>query len=218
VLIAFDHDGAVEDVVEAPRRRSNCHHRTQDGGCRAAAGPLLVLLVSVAAGEWEAPAAGQPRPFHCQENSMKKTLPAMLAIALVGCAQTVPQPQAAEEVMVILSGAQLSPPVQTAAAGQATILVDEDGNVSGVVTAPTLPDATVVIEDDADAEVPMVVMLTPVAPGRWQVPAGTRLTGPQMEHYEAGRLAASVRTRGNPKGELRAQLHGKNRTRSMGNR
>jgi hypothetical protein len=149
---------------------------------------------------------------------MKKMLPAMLAIALAGCAQTVPQPQGVEEVMVILSGAQVSPPVQTTAAGQAMIVVDEDGNVSGVVTAPTLPDATVAIEDDADAAVPMVVMLTPVAPGRWQVPAGIRLTGAQMEHYKAGRLAANVRTGGNPKGELRAQLHGKTRTRPMGNR
>lgn len=151
---------------------------------------------------------------------MKKMLPAMLAIALAGCAQTAPQPQAAvaEEVTVILSGAQVSPPVQTAAAGEAAIVVDEDGNMSGVVTAPTLPDAIVAIEDDADAAVPVVVLLTQVAPGRWQVPAGTRLTGAQMEHYEAGRLAANVRTRGHPKGEMRAQLQGKTRTRSMGNR
>ncbi|HSC47791.1 MAG TPA: hypothetical protein VLG68_06880 [Gammaproteobacteria bacterium] len=53
-------------------------------------------------------------------------------------------------------------------------MIDEDGKVSGVVFAPTLPDATVAIDDDADTAVPVVVMLTPVAPGRWQVPAGTR--------------------------------------------
>ena len=153
---------------------------------------------------------------------MKKMLPAMLAIALAGCAQTVaqtqPQPQAAEEVTVILSGAQESPPVRTAAAGHATIVVDADGKVSGVVIAPTLPDATVAIEDDADPAVPVVVVLKPVAPGRWEVPAGTRLTAAQMKHYEAGRLAANVRTRAHPKGELRAQLQGKTHTRSMGNR
>jgi hypothetical protein len=149
---------------------------------------------------------------------MKKMLPAMLAIALAGCAQTGPQPQAVEEVTVILSGAQESPPVQTSAAGQAMIVVDEDGMVSGVVTAPTLPDAVVAIEDDADAAVPVVVMLTPAAPGRWEVPAGTRLTSTQMQHYKAGRLAANVRTRGHPKGELRAQLQGKTRARSMGSR
>jgi hypothetical protein len=148
---------------------------------------------------------------------MKKMLPAMLAIALAACAQTGPQPQAMEEVTVILSGAQESPPVQTSAAGEALIVVDEDGKVSGVVTAPTLPDASVAIEDDADAAVPVVVMLTPVAPGRWEVPAGTGLTGAQMQHYKAGRLAANVRTRAHPKGELRAQLQGTS-TRAMGSR
>lgn len=141
---------------------------------------------------------------------MKEMLPAMLAIALAGCAQTVPQTQAGEEVALILSSAQESPPVQTAAAGQA--------RVSGVVIAPTLPDSTVAIEDDADAAVPVVVMLTQVAPGSWQVPAGTRLTGAQMEHYKAGRLAANVRTPGHPKGNLRVQLQGKTPTRSVSNR
>jgi hypothetical protein len=149
---------------------------------------------------------------------MKKMIPAMLAIALAACAQTGPQLEAVEDVTVILSGAQVSPPVQTSAEGQATIAVDEDGQVTGVVTALTLPDAVVAIEDDADAAVPVVVVLAPVAPGRWQVPAGTRLTRAQMQHYKAGHLAASVRTRGHPKGELRAQLQGKTRTRSMGNR
>lgn len=47
---------------------------------------------------------------------------------------------------------------------------------------------------------------------------GTRLTDAQMKHYKAGRLAANVRTGGHPKGELRAQLHGKTRTQAMGNR
>lgn len=149
---------------------------------------------------------------------MKKMIPAMLAIALAGYAQAAPQPQAAEEVTVILSGAPASPPVQTAAAGKATIVVDADGKVSGVVIAPTLPEAVVAIEDDADPAVPVVVVLKPVAPGRWEVPAGTRLSAAQMKHYEAGRLAANVRTSAHPKGELRAQLQGKTRTRSMGNR
>ncbi|HSC47792.1 MAG TPA: hypothetical protein VLG68_06885 [Gammaproteobacteria bacterium] len=45
---------------------------------------------------------------------MKKMLPAMLAIALAGCVQTAPQTQAVEEETLMLSGAQESPPVQTA--------------------------------------------------------------------------------------------------------
>ena len=54
VLIAFDGDGAVEDLVEASgvaEAIAAIEHRT------GAAGPLLVLLVPVAAGEWEATCA-----------------------------------------------------------------------------------------------------------------------------------------------------------------
>ena len=51
VLIAFDGDGAVEDVVEAAgvaEAIAAIEHKT------GPAGPLLVLLVPVAAGAWEA--------------------------------------------------------------------------------------------------------------------------------------------------------------------
>lgn len=54
VLIAFDGDGAVEDVVEASgvaEAIAAIEHKT------GAAGPLLVLLVPVAAGAWEATCA-----------------------------------------------------------------------------------------------------------------------------------------------------------------
>lgn len=54
VLVAFDGEGAIEDVVEASgvaEAIAAIEHRT------GAAGPLLVLLVPVAAGEWEATCA-----------------------------------------------------------------------------------------------------------------------------------------------------------------
>ena len=55
VLIVFDGDGAVEDVVEASgvaEAIAAIEHKAA-----APAGPLLVLLVPVAAGEWEATCA-----------------------------------------------------------------------------------------------------------------------------------------------------------------
>lgn len=58
VLIAFDGDGAVEDVVEASgvaEAIAAIEHKT------GAAGSLLVLLVPVAAGEWEATCAQASR-------------------------------------------------------------------------------------------------------------------------------------------------------------
>jgi hypothetical protein len=137
-----------------------------------------------------------------------KTLSLALLLALAACAHQEP----AAEVAVVLTGATESPPVQTAATGQALIVVDEDGTVHGVVTAPGIPGATVAIEDDADAAVPVVVMLVPAGDGRWQVPSGTRLTAAQLDHYKRGRLSANVRSRAHPKGEVRAQLPGRTRT------
>jgi hypothetical protein len=131
-----------------------------------------------------------------------------LALALAACAHE-PQP----EVAVVLSGAMEAPPVQTTATGEAVIVVDDDGTVSGVVLAPNIPGATVAIEDDAaDAATPVVVMLVPAGEGRWQVPAGTRLTAAQMAHYKGGKLAANVRSRAHPKGEVRAHLRGNTRS------
>lgn len=54
VLIAFDGDGAVEDVVESSgvaEAIAAIEHKT------GAAGPLLILLVPVAEGDWEATSA-----------------------------------------------------------------------------------------------------------------------------------------------------------------
>ncbi|VTU16465.1 CHRD domain protein [Variovorax sp. RA8] len=142
---------------------------------------------------------------------MMKILPLVVALALAACAQTDTSTSSMDtaDVPAILTGAMEVPPVQTTSTGRALILVADDGTVSGIVEAPGMDGATALIEDDADAAVPVVVMLMPVADGRWEVPANTRLTPAQMSHHKAGKLHANVRSKAHPKGEVRAQLKSK---------
>lgn len=157
----------------------------------------------------------------------------VVLIALAACAQTepvpvpapvqvpvpkqtpVPVPVPAPDVPIALSGDMESPPVQTAATGRALIIVNEDGTISGVAEVLDIADATVVIEDEAaDAAVPVVVTLVPVAHDRWEVPAGTLLTPPQIDHYKSGKLSVNVRSAAHPKGEIRAPLQSNERAKA----
>jgi len=161
-----------------------------------------------------------------------KTCTLVAAVALVACAQTQPQPQPesmagqaatptfaeAPDMVVILTGDLASPPVSTAATGRALILVNDDGTIAGVIEAPPgmVGSSAAIEDDDADADGTLVVMLVPAGDGRWQVPAGTRLTPKQNAHYKSGKLYANVRSKAHPKGEMRAQLQqGKSRTKAM---
>jgi ABC-type Fe3+-hydroxamate transport system substrate-binding protein len=133
-------------------------------------------------------------------------------------AGTVPAFADAPQRVIVLTGDAESPPVATAASGRALILVDDDGMMSGVVEAPGMAGSTAAIEDDAaDADGTLVVLLVPTADGRWQVPAGTRLTAKQRAHHASGKLYANVRSKAHPKGEVRAQLQGSSRTSTSAN-
>jgi CBS domain-containing protein len=151
---------------------------------------------------------------------MKNLHLVVVVCTLTACAHTelvpvpipvpVPVTLDATDGSVVLSGKMEVPPVQTAAAGRALIVVNDDGTVSGVIEAPDLVDAIAVIEDDAAGDAgPVVITLVPLADGRWQVPAGTQLTPAQVEHYKSGQFHANVRTKAHPKGEVRGQLQSK---------
>jgi hypothetical protein len=155
-----------------------------------------------------------------------KTLLLPVVIALAACAQ--PEP-AANVALVTPAPAPSAPAVAAAPGapadvpGQVLIVVNDDGTVSGVVeVAPAgagagMTDATAAIEDDtAGVATPVVVMLVPVGDGRWQVPPGTKLSQAQMDHYKSGKLSANVRSKSQPRKDLRASLSGQTRSKAMG--
>jgi len=110
------------------------------------------------------------------------------------------------DVKVALSGANEVPPVSTSASGSGTITVADDGAVSGSVSATGVAGTAAHIHEGATgANGPVIVPLTKDG-DTYKVPAGAKLTAPQMTSFKAGNLYVNVHSAANPNGEIRAQL------------
>lgn len=112
----------------------------------------------------------------------------------------------AADIKVSLSGANEVPPVKTSAAGSGTIMVADDGAVSGSVSSTGVAGTAAHIhEAAAGANGPVIVPLTKEG-DTYKVPAGAKLTAAQMASLKAGNLYVNVHSAANPGGEIRAQL------------
>lgn len=110
------------------------------------------------------------------------------------------------DVKVALSGANEVPAVKTSASGSGTITVADDGAVSGSVsTTGVAGTAAHIHEGAAGANGPVIVPLTKDG-DTYKVPAGAKLTAPQMTSFKAGNMYVNVHSAANPNGEIRAQL------------
>jgi hypothetical protein len=113
----------------------------------------------------------------------------------------------AADYKVKLSGDNEVPPVKTAATGEATITVSDDGAVSGSITTSGIDGTMAHIHIAAAGKNgPVVVKLTKDG-DTYKVPADAKLDGPQIAALKAGELYVNVHSAANKSGEIRGQLH-----------
>jgi hypothetical protein len=112
----------------------------------------------------------------------------------------------AETMQVKLSGDQEVPPVKSAGSGSGSITINDDGSVSGSVSASGFtPTAAHIHEAAAGKNGPVIVPFTKDG-DKFGPAAGAKLTPDQMKAYKAGNLYVNIHSAANPGGEVRAQL------------
>ena len=112
----------------------------------------------------------------------------------------------AESMNVKLSGDQEVPPVQGSSSGDGTITINDDGSVSGSVTASGFsPTAAHIHEGKSGTNGKVIVPFTKEG-DKFSAPAGAKLTPDQMKAFKAGDLYVNIHSAAHPGGEVRAQL------------
>jgi hypothetical protein len=112
----------------------------------------------------------------------------------------------AESMNVKLSGDQEVPPVKSSSSGSGTITINDDGSVSGSVTASGFtPTAAHIHEGKAGANGKVIVPFTKEG-DKFTAPAGAKLSADQMKAFKAGELYVNIHSAAHPGGEVRAQL------------
>ncbi|MBI3043507.1 MAG: CHRD domain-containing protein [Betaproteobacteria bacterium] len=126
-----------------------------------------------------------------------------LATLLSGCAGM----GAGTGTQVSLYGAQEVPPVSTSAYGSGTIMIGDDGSISGsITTTGVAPHAAHIHMGNAGKNGPVIVPLKKTSDNVWSVPPGAKLTTAQYERYKAYGLYVNVHSPAHKGGEIRGQL------------
>lgn len=112
----------------------------------------------------------------------------------------------AESMNVKLSGEQEVPPIQGSSSGSGTITINDDGTVSGSVTASGFsPTAAHIHLGKAGSNGQVIVPFTKEG-DKFSAPAGSKLTSDQLKAFKAGDLYVNIHSAAHPGGEVRAQL------------
>ncbi len=138
----------------------------------------------------------------------QKCVAQILRVALLGCCLTLATGAAnSGESKLMLTGANETPPVKTAATGSGSITVNADKTVSGTIVTTGLVATVAHIHLGAEGKKgPVVISLVKSGESGWSVPSGSRLTDEQYASYKAGNFYVNVHTAENKDGEIRGQL------------
>jgi hypothetical protein len=112
----------------------------------------------------------------------------------------------ATDVKVTLSGANEVPPVKTAATGEGTISIADDGTVTGSITAKGVDGTMGHIHLAAPGKNGPVIVKLAKDGNVFKVPPGSKLDADQLKAFKAGELYVNVHSAENKGGEIRGQL------------
>ena len=112
----------------------------------------------------------------------------------------------ADTMEVKLSGSQEVPAVTGSSSGSGSVTINDDGSVSGSVTASGFaPTAAHIHEGKAGANGKVIIPFTKEG-DTFSAPAGAKLTPDQMKAFKEGDLYVNIHSAAHPGGEVRAQL------------
>lgn len=137
---------------------------------------------------------------------LRLALPGILAATAVILASFA-TPAVADDLKFKLSGDMEVPPVSTMAAGDGSITIKPDMNISGKVMTSGLAGTMAHIHiGKAGTNGPVVITLNKSGDNGWMVPEGSKLSEPQYQAYKAGELYVNVHSADHKPGEIRGQL------------
>ena len=124
-------------------------------------------------------------------------------VAALACTSAV---ALAATMNVKLAGDQEVPAVQSSGSGSGSITINDDGSVSGSVTASGFtPTAAHIHEAAAGKNGPVIVPFEKEG-DKFGPKAGAKLTPDQMKAFKEGNLYVNIHSAAHPGGEVRAQL------------
>ena len=112
----------------------------------------------------------------------------------------------AETMTVKLSGDHEVPPVKSSGSGSGSITINDDGSVSGSVTASGFTPTAAHIHEAAVGKNGPVIVPFEKEGDKFGPKAGAKLTPDQMKAFKEGNLYVNMHRTAHPGGEVRAQL------------
>ncbi len=124
-------------------------------------------------------------------------------VALAACSSLMP---GSSHDKVTLNGASETPPVATSASGSGSIMVADDGTVTGSVTVTGMAPTMAHIHLGAPGVAGPVIVPFKQDGNTFTAPPGSKFTDTQLAAYRAGNTYFNVHSAAHPAGEIRGQL------------